>query len=67
MIQAIMKRYRIDIDKEALSTNTELIKSFLKMDTKAFYTFKNDSDINRTLVKNHFKEKRKSRFQYFID
>ena len=67
MVQEIMKRYKIDFDKEALSTNTELIKSFLNMDNKAFYTFKNDSDINRTLIKNNFKEKRKSRFQIFID
>ena len=62
IVQDIMKRYKIDFDKEALSTNTELIKSFLNMDNNAFYTFKNDSDITRTLIKNNFKEKRKSRF-----
>ena len=62
-----MKRYRINPDNDELTKDSELLKSFVRMDEKAFYSFKNDSDINRTLIKNNFKDKRKSKFQELVE
>ena len=67
IINDIMTRFRINVDKELLQKDSELIKSFLKMDNKAFYTFKSNSNLDRTLIKNHFKDKRKSKLEELIE
>ena len=55
-----MKRYNIEIDDDFFNSDTQLFKSFLSMNTRAFFSFKNSSNISRTLAKNHFKPKAKT-------
>lgn len=68
IINDIVKKYRIDTENNSSKENdVSLLNSFLKMDEKAFYTFKNDSNIDRTLIRKNFKEKRKSKFQQLVE
>jgi len=50
-------RFNIAIDSDHFNSDQQLFKSFMSMDPRAFFNFKNNSDISRTLIKNHFKPK----------
>ena len=59
-LDRIKKRYNIEIDDDHFNSDQQLFKSFTSMDPRAFHNFKNNSDIGRTLIKNHFKPKFKT-------
>lgn len=58
--ERIMHRFKIEIDDEFFNSDQQLFKSFMSMNPHAFFSFKNHSNISRTLVKHNFKPKYKS-------
>ena len=58
-LERIKKRYNIEIDEKFFNSDPQLFKSFMSMNTNAFYRFKNNSDISRTLIQSNFKPKKR--------
>lgn len=54
-LDKIKRRYNIEIDDEFFNSDQQLFKSFMSMNPRAFFSFKNNANISRTLAKNHFK------------
>ena len=59
-MEKIKRRYNIEIDEDFFNSDRQLFKSFMSMNPRAFFSFKNNANISRTLAKNHFKPKVKT-------
>ena len=60
-IEKLSERYHIALpDHKAKNlTEKQMLNQFVEEDRTAYYTYKNQSDLKRTMIKCHFKKKRK--------
>ena len=59
-LSLLVNKFEVNLDQSGKTTDIELFKALLNSDPTAYFTYKNSSNVERTLIKNRLKARKES-------